>query len=56
MFPQTWAERLRAQEEANPSGRGMRFDDVAGVVELMCREEFAMVQGQVVTIDGGLSL
>ena len=56
MFPDTWAERLRAQDAANPSGRGVRFDDVAGVVELMCRPEFEMVQGQVITIDGGLSL
>lgn len=56
MFPDSWAERLRAQDAANPSGRGVRFDDVAGVVELMCRAEFEMVQGQVITIDGGLSL
>jgi enoyl-[acyl-carrier protein] reductase III len=56
MFPETWEQRLRDQDAANPSGRGVRFDDVSGVVELMCRPEFAMVQGQVITIDGGLTL
>jgi NAD(P)-dependent dehydrogenase (short-subunit alcohol dehydrogenase family) len=56
MFPETYAERLQAQDEANPSGRGVVFGDVAGVVELMSRPEFGMVQGQVITIDGGLTL
>ena len=56
MFPDTWEARLAAQSSANPSGRGLEFDDVAGVVELLCRREFDMVQGQVITVDGGLTL
>ncbi|WP_169988478.1 SDR family oxidoreductase [Microbispora sp. H10836] len=56
MFPDSWNERLVAQTQANPSGRGVTMDDVAGVVEAMARPEFAMVQGQVLTIDGGLTL
>lgn len=56
MFPDSWEERLVAQTRANPSGRGVTMDDVAGVVEAMARPEFAMVQGQVLTIDGGLTL
>lgn len=56
MFPDTWEQRLHDQNTANPSGRGVTFEDVSGVVELMCRPEFTMVQGQVITIDGGLTL
>ena len=56
MFPDSWEERLVAQTEANPSGRGVNFDDVAGVVELMSHPDFKMTVGQVVTIDGGLTL
>jgi enoyl-[acyl-carrier protein] reductase III len=56
MFPDSWEERLANQADANPSGRGITMEDVAGVVALMARPEFAMVQGQVLTIDGGLTL
>jgi enoyl-[acyl-carrier protein] reductase III len=56
MFPETWKTRLQDQAAANPSGHGLEFADVAGVVELMCRPEFQMVQGQIITIDGGLTL
>lgn len=56
MFPDTWAQRLADQTSANPSGRALEFDDVAGVVELMVDPRFSMIQGQVLTIDGGLTL
>lgn len=56
MFPDSWEERLVAQTEANPSGRAVEFEDVASVVELMADPRYRMVQGQVVTIDGGLTL
>lgn len=56
VFPDTYKDRLRVGAEANPSGRGLEFDDVAGVVELMSRPEFSMVQGQFVAVDGGNSL
>jgi enoyl-[acyl-carrier protein] reductase III len=56
MFPETWEERLEAQVAATPGGRALTFEDVAGVVELMAHEDFRMTFGQVVTIDGGLTL
>lgn len=56
MFPDTWQSRLDAQTAANPTGRALEFEDVAGVVELMIDPRWAMVQGQVITVDGGLTL
>jgi len=56
MFPDTWEERLAAQTAANPWGRALTFEDVAGVVELMAHQDFQMTVGQVITIDGGLTL
>lgn len=56
VFPDTFQERLRIGAEQNPSGRGLEFEDVAGVIDLMSRPEFAMVQGQYISIDGGNSL
>jgi enoyl-[acyl-carrier protein] reductase III len=56
MFPDTYEERLTAAAAANPSGRGLEFDDVAGVIERLSGPEFAMVQGQYIAVDGGTSL
>lgn len=56
MFPDTFEERLRVSAEANPSRRGLEFDDVAGVIEVMSGPEFSMVQGQYISVDGGNSL
>jgi NAD(P)-dependent dehydrogenase (short-subunit alcohol dehydrogenase family) len=56
MFPDTWEERLEQQVAATPAGRGLTFEDVAAVVELMSHEDFRMTFGQTVTIDGGLTL
>ncbi|WP_320536107.1 SDR family NAD(P)-dependent oxidoreductase [Pseudarthrobacter sp. IC2-21] len=56
MFPDTWKTRLADQIALNPSGRGLAFDDIANIVELMVDPRFTMVQGQVITIDGGLTL
>lgn len=56
MFPDTWHDRLRSQIEANPSGRGVEFDDIANLVELITDPRFTMVQGQTITVDGGLTL
>jgi hypothetical protein len=44
------------EEAIKPSIRDVRFEDVSGIVELVCRPEFATVQGQVSTVDGGLTL
>lgn len=56
MFPDTWEQRLEAAARANPSGRGVELEDAAALVEALARPELAMVQGQVVSVDGGLSL
>lgn len=56
VFPDTYKDRIKAAAEANPSGRGLTFEDVAEVVERMAGPEFGMVQGQYVAIDGGMSL
>ncbi|HEX3511895.1 MAG TPA: SDR family oxidoreductase [Solirubrobacteraceae bacterium] len=56
MFPDTYEQRLAAAAAANPSGRGLEFDDVAGVIERVSGPEFAMVQGQYIAVDGGNSL
>jgi enoyl-[acyl-carrier protein] reductase III len=39
-----------------PAGRIARPEDVADVVALLCTDEAAFVQGQVITVDGGLCL
>ncbi len=56
MFPDTWEERLEMQRRQTPAGRTLRIEEVAEVVELLSRPAFAMMQGQVLTIDGGLTL
>lgn len=49
-------ERLAAAAAANPSGRGLEFTDVSHTVRWLASPEAAMVQGQVVFVDGGLYL
>jgi enoyl-[acyl-carrier protein] reductase III len=39
-----------------PAGRLTTPRDVAGIVALLCTDEAAWLQGQVITADGGLSL
>ena len=56
MFPDTYEERLAASAAGNPSGRGLEFEDVGGVIERLSGPEFAMVQGQYIAVDGGNSL
>jgi enoyl-[acyl-carrier protein] reductase III len=56
MFPDSWQQRLAAAAKANPSGRGVKLDDAAAAVELLSHPELSMMQGQTITIDGGLSL
>jgi NAD(P)-dependent dehydrogenase (short-subunit alcohol dehydrogenase family) len=40
----------------SPSGRVTVPEDVANAVALLCTEEAAWIQGQVITVDGGLEL
>ncbi|MFD1514193.1 SDR family oxidoreductase [Halomarina rubra] len=49
-------ERLAAAAEANPSGRGLAFDDVTEAVHWIASPEAEMVQGQLLFVDGGLYL
>jgi len=49
-------ERLSAAADANPSGRGLEFDDVTEAVAWLASPEAEMIQGQVLFIDGGLYL
>jgi NAD(P)-dependent dehydrogenase (short-subunit alcohol dehydrogenase family) len=56
MFPDSYQARLARAAAANPSGRGVEFEDVAAVVEQLARPEFGMVQGQYIAVDGGISL
>ena len=41
---------------ATPAGRLVTPEDVAGVVAFLCSPEAAMICGQIITIDGGLTL
>jgi enoyl-[acyl-carrier protein] reductase III len=42
--------------EATPTGRLITPEDVAGVVAFLCSPEAAMICGQIITVDGGLTL
>jgi enoyl-[acyl-carrier protein] reductase III len=49
-------DRLDAMAKANPSGRNLDFEDVTAAVEFLASDAAKMIQGQVVMIDGGLTL
>ncbi|WP_370942165.1 SDR family oxidoreductase [Amycolatopsis sp. cg5] len=49
-------EMVRALAGRTPGGRLTRPSDVADVVALLCTDEAAWINGQVITADGGLSL
>ncbi|MDN5938111.1 MAG: SDR family oxidoreductase [Salinisphaera sp.] len=48
--------RLAAAAAANPSGRGLAFDDVTETVLWLASPGAKMIQGRVVFVDGGLYL
>jgi enoyl-[acyl-carrier protein] reductase III len=56
MFPETYEERLAAAAASNPLGRGVEMADAAGLIEALCQPHLEMVNGQTITVDGGLSL
>jgi enoyl-[acyl-carrier protein] reductase III len=56
MFPETYEERLAASAAANPLGRGVEMDDAAALIEALCHPQLEMVNGQTITVDGGISL
>lgn len=49
-------EMARTLAARTPAGRLTTPADLAGVIALLCTDEAAWVQGQVITADGGLSL
>lgn len=49
-------KRLEAAAEANPSGRGLEFDDVTEAVAWLASPEAEMINGQLLFVDGGLYL
>ncbi|MBS1842785.1 MAG: SDR family oxidoreductase [Actinobacteria bacterium] len=56
VFAEGADDRLRELNAANPSGRGLELKDVAETVAFLASPEAAMIQGQVITVDGGNSL
>ncbi|MEU1597061.1 SDR family oxidoreductase [Streptomyces sp. NPDC005708] len=56
MFPGKFERIAESAARLNPSSRPLDFDDVASTVEMISRPEFAMMQGQVISVDGGASL
>ncbi|MBS1878469.1 MAG: SDR family oxidoreductase [Actinobacteria bacterium] len=56
MFPGTYQDRLAAAAKANPLGRGVELEDAAALAAALCDPGLEMVNGQTITVDGGLSL
>ncbi len=52
-LPGDYGSRLRV---ASPVRRGLTPDDVAGVVAFLCGPDAAMIIGQNIVVDGGLTL
>jgi enoyl-[acyl-carrier protein] reductase III len=49
-------EEMLAAGRANPVGRIVEPDDIAGAVAFLCSADAAMVRGQTLIVDGGFSL
>jgi enoyl-[acyl-carrier protein] reductase III len=49
-------EEMLAAGAANPVGRMVAPDDIAGAVAFLCSPDAEMIRGQVVVVDGGFSL
>ncbi len=56
MFGEQAQARLDGAAKANPSGRGLELADVVAAIAWVASPEAAMVQGQTVMVDGGISL
>lgn len=51
-----WEKLLEHAEQSNPLGRGTRADDVARVVDVLCRAESDWINGGIIPVDGGENL
>ena len=49
-------DEMVARGEHTPAGRMVTAEDIAGVVAFLCTEEARMIRGQVIVVDGGISL
>lgn len=49
-------EMLASAARENPSGRGVRDEDYVGLVEFLVSHEAQMIQGQVISVNGGRNL
>ena len=49
-------ERMLEVGAANPAGRLVSPEDIAGAVAFLCGPDAAMVRGQTIVVDGGFSL
>lgn len=56
MFGDQAQARLDGAAAANPSGRGVSFEDVVSAIELITAPSNTMIQGQTLMVDGGISL
>ncbi len=49
-------QEMLAEGARTPAGRMLTPEDIAAVVAFLCSEDARMVRGQVIVVDGGLSL
>lgn len=56
MFGEASDAFLASEAAGNPSGRGLGMADLLGAVDFLAGPAAAMVQGQVLMVDGGISL
>jgi enoyl-[acyl-carrier protein] reductase III len=49
-------EEMLAAGRANPVGRLVAPDDIAGAVAFLCGPDADMIRGQTIIVDGGFSL
>jgi enoyl-[acyl-carrier-protein] reductase (NADH) len=56
MFGKSADARLESAARYNPSGRNLRFEDITETIAFLAQPEAQMIQGEIIHIDGGLSL